>query len=288
MKNNAPVGIFDSGLGGLTVAKCVLEKLPQESIIYIGDQIHVPYGEKTPDQIRRYALGISEYFIKNDCKIIIMACNMSSAYALNAARNTFPKIPIVGTIEAGARAVLRTGLKKIGILATRGTVESLAYTKTITALDKDIVVIEQPCPKFVPLVESGECDTYEAEKTAEEYVRPLIEAGCDSLVFGCTHYPFLLNAIRKSAGNDVVIIDPAEETAIEASEILINAGIQNPPYAEPAHTYYTSAEPVKFAELGGSLLGRNICSVNEITWGLDLREIECEEKTTEQIMKLGR
>ncbi|MHB1459409.1 MAG: glutamate racemase, partial [Armatimonadota bacterium] len=186
---DAPIGIFDSGVGGLTVVKQVIEKMPHEGIIYIGDEAHVPYGEKTSDEIRNYALGITDYLISKGAKLVIMACNMSSANALNAARKAFPATPIIGTIDAGSRTAVNASGKRIGVLATKGTVASGAYTATIQAISKSVEVHEQSCPKFVPLVESDMCGSSDADDAAREYVGPLIKAGCDTIILGCTHYP---------------------------------------------------------------------------------------------------
>lgn len=277
MKFDSPIGFFDSGIGGLSVVKRVLEKLPHESTAYLGDQFHVPYGERSAAEIRSFALGITEFLIRQDSKMVIMACNMSSAVALQVAQERFPATPIIGVIEAGARAALRAaGGGNIGILATTGTVKTLAYTGIITTLLPETRVYEQACPKFVPIVESGRSDTQDADEAAREYVKPLINAGCRVLVLGCTHYPFLMRAIRKAAGPDVVIVDPAEETALEAANILFDAGLLSPSHAEPVHSYFTTGSPEQFAALGGQFLGRPIDEVRKLTWEMTLREAESE------------
>lgn len=281
-----PIGIFDSGLGGLTVAKRVLEKLPRESIAYVGDQMHVPYGERPLDEIRSFALGITEFLIGRNAKLAIMACNMSSATALGAASELFPETPIIGVIEAGARAAVRTASgRAIGVLATRGTVSTGAYTRILRALLPEMQVFEQACPRFVPLVEAGECDSPEADAAAREYVQPLLDAACRTIILGCTHYPFLERAIRKVAGPDIAIIDPAEETAVEAANILFDSGMLNPPHAEPLHAYFTTGLPDQLSLLGSRLLGRPIAEVQRISWGLELRAIEWQEKTVGQTIK---
>jgi len=287
---NSPIGIFDSGLGGLTVAKRVLEELPHESVAYLGDQIHVPYGERPPREIRSFALGITDFLIRQNAKLVIMACNMSSATALSSAHEMFPGTPMVGVIETGVRAAVRAGgvsRGPIGVLATAGTVGTRAYTETILRLLPEAVVIEQACPRLVPLVEAGLCDSPEAEEATREYVQPLLSAGCRTLILGCTHYPFVMESIRGIAGPDAIIIDPAEETAMEAANILFDAGRLSPPHAEPAHVYFTTDRPEQFAELGGRFLGRTISGVRKITWGLELRAIEWQEKTGVRTMKSG-
>jgi len=277
---NSPIGIFDSGLGGLSVARRILERLPQESIAYVADQAHVPYGERSPDEICGFALGISDFLIGRGAKLVIMACNMSSATAIVPAADLFPGIPVIGMIEAAARAAHRTApLGAIGVLATKGTVSTGAYTRSLARVLPDTEVFEQPCPRFVPIVEQGMSDSPEADAAAREYVTPLLESGCRTIILGCTHYPFLIGAIREIAGPDIAIIDPAEETAIEAANILLDAGLLNPPHAEPVHAYFTTGAPGQLAELGSRFLGTPISSVSQISWGLELRAIEWQDKT---------
>lgn len=286
MKVDSPIGIFDSGLGGLSVVKRVLERLPHESTAYLGDQIHVPYGERSSAEIRTFALGITDFFLRQNAKMVIMACNMSSAVALDTALDHYPGIPVIGVIEAGARAALSAALGgAIGVLATRGTVNSGAYTNILMKLLPEIEVYEQACPKFVPIVESGNCETAEADAVAREYVEPLLASGCRALILGCTHYPFLISAIRKAAGPDIAIIDPAEETAVDAANILFDAGLLNPPHNEPVHAYFTTGSPEQFAELGGQFMGKPISGVQRLTWGRELREIEWQEKTVGRTIK---
>ena len=283
---NKPIGIFDSGLGGLTVMKKVIERLPHESIAYVGDQFHVPYGERTPDEIRSFALGITGFLIERNAKLVIMACNMSSATALDAAHNLYPGVPTIGVIEAGVRAAIRVASgRPIGVLATTGTVSTRAYSNTLLRLMPEAEVIEQPCPEFVPLIEAGKWNSDEAREAVGQYVRPLISDGCNVLILGCTHYPFLTRFIKQEAGPGVTIIDPAEETAIEAANILFDARLLNPPTAEPAHSYFTTGDSEQFAGLGSPLLGSRIAGVRRITWGLELREITCQEKTAAQTIK---
>ena len=286
MSSIAPIGIFDSGLGGLTVAKQVMQRLPYECIAYFADQIHVPYGERSPAEIRGFALGITNFLVQIGAKLVIMACNMSSATALEEARQLFPTVPIIGVIEAGARAAVRVVQNgPIGVLATTGTVSTRAYTRTLKKLLPDVEVLEQPCPKFVPLVEAGMHDSAEAEEVAREYTQPLITAGCKTIILGCTHYPFLINAIRRAVGTDVSIIDPAEETAVEAESILFDRGIASLSNEKTEHVYYTTGSPEQFAEHGSRFLQRTIAGVRRVSWGLDLGVVEWQEKMVEQTTK---
>ncbi len=285
---NSPIGIFDSGLGGLTVAKQILRKLPQESIVYVGDIANIPYGEKTPHEIRRLALGISDFLIRKQAKMIIMACNVSSATSLLASKAYFPDTPIIGVIEAGARAAAKvSSCGPIGVLATTGTVKSGAYAEALGRLCPESPVFEQACPKFVPIVEAGMWDSPEAVTAVREYVEPLLAKGCRIFILGCTHYPFLASTILKVTGPDVTLIDPSEETAEEAANILRETGIQCPPHAQPSHVYCASASTEKFAELGSRFLGSKLCEIQKITWGSDLGEIECQEKMVGQMTNSG-
>lgn len=271
MIDSAPIGIFDSGLGGLTVAKKVLTTFPNESIAYLGDEENIPYGEKSPEEICKFAVGICAFLIQRGAKIIVMACNMSSATALSAAKSIFPKIPIIGMIEAGARAATRCSVEKpIGILATTGTVKTKAYTRTIQRLAPEATVVEQACPKFVPLVESGMWNSDEAVEAATEYTESLLAAGCGSIVLGCTHYPYLRDVIQDIVGPDIKIIDPAEETTAEIGNILSEGGMLNGEDVDTRHAFYTSKGGIGFADLGGRFLGQDIGSVQQLKWGVDL------------------
>jgi glutamate racemase len=266
------------------VAKRILELLPRESIAYVADQIHVPYGERSPEEIRSFALGISDFLIGKGAKLVIMACNMSSATALDAARELHPDTPIIGVIEAGTRAALRASAGPIGVLATTGTVSTRAYTRALAEMQ----VFEQACPRFVPIVEQGMCESRDAESAAREYVTPLLRSGCRAIILGCTHFPYLARAIRKAAGSEIAIIDPAEETAREAANILLDSGMLNPPHAEPVHAYFTTGKPDQFADLGTGFMGTPISSVSQISWGLELRALEWQEKTVERTINSAR
>ena len=237
----------------------VLRKLPNERIVYFADSAHVPYGERPLEQIREFALGICDFLIGQGAKAIVMACNMSSAVALDAARKHFPNTPILGVIEPGARAAVATSAgRPIGVLATTtGTVKSEAYVRTIARFDPDRLVFQQACPKFVPLVESGQAASEEAEAAACTYVEPLVSAGCETLILGCTHYPFLRAPIECAAGPGVAIIDPAEETARALENTLCENGLASDRLDRP-HEFFASGETDGFAQLGSAFLGRPI------------------------------
>ncbi|MDR1453925.1 MAG: glutamate racemase [Candidatus Margulisbacteria bacterium] len=218
--NEYPIGIFDSGIGGLTVLRELQKQLPQESVIYYADLAHMPYGAKTPAEIIAINEEILAYFVERGVKLVVVACNTSSAIALERCKDKFA-LPIVGVIGPGANtAFALTKNKKIGVLATEATVKSRAYQNILTSLNPTVRVYEQACPRFVPLIERGEFDSPELRVAAAEYLRPLLAAGIDTLIYGCTHYPLIDRTIRACAGNKIKYVDPAAGTAALVKEIL--------------------------------------------------------------------
>jgi glutamate racemase len=258
---NAPIGVFDSGVGGLSVARQFLRILPNEELLYFADTAHVPYGGRPLDEVRGFALPICDFLVANGAKMVVMACNISSAVALDAARLQHPDIPIIGVIAPGVQAALRQGARRIGVLATQGTVSSGAYTATAHRLDPTVNVVENACPRFVPLVEDGLSESADAIDAARTYLEPLSRASCDTIILGCTHYPFLINALTREAGDlfpadhQPRFVDPAGETVREAGVILADRAIAAPPSATPHHRYCTSGERAKFARQGPIFLG---------------------------------
>jgi len=261
------IGIFDSGLGGLTVARAVIKRLPNDRVMYFADTAHVPYGERPLDEVRSFALGITRFLVDRGAAAIVMACNMSSAVALQPARDIFPDIPIIGVIGPGARAAAeRVSDGAIAVLATSGTVRSGAYSRAIHTFEPSVEVIEQPCPAFVPLVEAGLADTEEAEVAVRDAVEPVLARGAKTIVLGCTHYPFLRGAIEKVAPS-AVIIDPAEETAGDLAKLIEDV----PDYGVDAdHRFFASGSVDALISIGGDFLGMPIHEVEVVEWGKDL------------------
>lgn len=252
------------------MAAQVLRRLPNERIVYFADNAHVPYGERPLEEIQEFALGITGFLQGSGAKAVVMACNMSSAVALDAARERYPEVPIIGVIEPGAGAAVQvSGGRPIGVLATTGTVKSEAYVRAVARLDPAARVVQQACPRFVPLVESGSADSEEAEAAACTCVAPLLREGCATIILGCTHYPFLRKAIEAAAGPGVAIVDPAEETVRVLENILTerNAGSDGP---DAPHAFYASGETADFAALGSAFLGRPIEAVETAEWGVHL------------------
>jgi len=270
------IGIFDSGLGGLTVARAVINRLPCDRIMYFADTAHVPYGERPLDEVKGFALGITRFLVERGASAVVMACNMSSAIALQPARDIFPDIPIIGVIGPGSRAAAeRVFDGPIGVLATSGTVRSGAYSRAIHTFEPNAEVIEQACPAFVPLVEAGLVDTEEAEAAVRDAVEPVLARGAKTLVLGCTHYPFLREVIERVAPS-AVIIDPAEETAgdlVKLLEDVPDCGI------EAEHRFFASGAVEGLIRIGGEFLGMPIYDVETVEWGRDLHQPYSEINT---------
>ena len=258
------IGIFDSGVGGLTVLREIIRALPQEDTLYFGDTARVPYGTKSPETVIRYARQITSFLVQRDIKLLVVACNTASAVSLEALKEEFP-LPIVGVIEPGARraaAVTRTG--KVGVIGTEATVRSSAYTKAIKRINPEIEVVTRPCPLFVPLVESGWVDNEVARLTARTYLQGLREEGVDTLVLGCTHYPLLKGTIAEVMGPDVRLVDSAEETARTVTEILRSAGLLRPAAERGNHHYFVSDVPAGFVRVGERFLGSRLEDVYQV------------------------
>lgn len=258
-----PIGIFDSGLGGLTVAKAIRKELPREKLVYFGDTARIPYGTKSPETIIRYARQIIRYFQKvQKVKAVVVACNTSSAWALETVRREFP-LPILGVIEPGAyAAVSATRNGRIGVIGTEGTVASGAYVKSIHQIFPQAQVYSKACPLFVPLVEEGKISGPVTEAVAREYLKPLLKAKIDTLVLGCTHYPLLKKTLAKVAGKKVRIVDSAEETARSLHRNLEIHGVGM--NGSGGERYYVSDLSRKFKEHAQRFLGRHIPKVEKI------------------------
>jgi glutamate racemase len=263
----APVGVFDSGIGGLTVAHEVIKQLPHESVIYFGDTARVPYGPKSPDTVRRYSREIAEFLQGEGVKSIVIACNTATAHALDALRDELD-MPVIGVVEPGARAaVSATRRGHIGVIGTVGTIKSGAYERAIRALHADVRVTARACPLFVPLVEEGWTDHAATRLVAEEYLAPLIEADIDTLVLGCTHYPLLKPLLASVLGSDVRLIDSAEETAAETARTLAAEHLTAPENADPSYRFVASDGPLQFLQLGQRFLGDTMEGVEIRTLG---------------------
>lgn len=265
--NAAPLGVFDSGIGGLTVAHALFERLPQESVIYFGDTARVPYGPKSPDTVRRYSAEILSYLLHRGVKAVVVACNTSTALALESLREHSP-VPVLGVIEPGARgAVAASRSGAIGVIGTAGTIASGAYERAIRALRPDARVVSQACPLFVPLVEEGWFDHPATDLVAREYLRPLAAAGIDVLVLGCTHYPLLKPLLGRVLGAAVRLIDSAEETAAAVQRELDTRGLEADGSRPPTHTFVVSDDEPHFRSIGARFLGERLQQVEVVPLG---------------------
>lgn len=258
-----PIGVFDSGIGGLTVVKEIMRILPQENIIYFGDTARVPYGNKSPETITKFAMQNARFLISKGVKAIVIACNTASAFSIREIQENF-NIPVLGVINAGATAAVNsTSNGKIGIIGTEGTIGSRAYEKVMKRLNSDVEIYGYPCPLFVPIVEEGWADTKVSHLIAEEYLKGFKEAEIDTLVMGCTHYPLLKNVVASIMGSNVTLINPAKETAIELKEILQLNHIGNN-NGSAVYEYYVSDNPDKFSRVGSNFLTKEINNINKI------------------------
>lgn len=262
---NRPIGIFDSGIGGLTVAKSLIDKLPGESFIYFGDTAHVPYGSKSREELFKYARDIIAFLLAKDVKAIIVACNTHSSITLPSLEQDCP-VPILGVVKPGARLAVRVSHKQcIGIIATQATVNSRAYSKNIAEMSPDARVFESACPLFVPMVESGKLNGEEVDRAIREYLDPLMDEGIDAVVLGCTHYPFLAPAISNFTGSDIQMVDPAQETIEELKRILSKNDILYNGSNTPKREFYVSGNDESFYKVGSLLLGDIIEKVKKVT-----------------------
>lgn len=254
------IGVFDSGVGGLTVFREIARVLPREALIYLGDSARVPYGTKSPATVVRYSLEAAQHLMSRNVKMLVVACNTATAAALPILRQQL-SIPVIGVVEPGARAAVERTSGVVGVIATEGTVRSKAYTNAIRALDPDIEVIESAAPLFVPLAEEGWANTHVAREVAEIYLEPLIDAGIDTLVLGCTHYPILRGTIESVVGDVVHIVDSAETTAMVVREALgRSAGV-----ARPEHHFLVTDAEERFRRIAGEFLEQEIMNLELVS-----------------------
>lgn len=264
MDKNAPIGIFDSGLGGLTVARAVMDVLPQENVLYVGDTLNTPYGDKPLSQVRKYALDIMDSLIERGVKMLVIACNTASAAVLADARERYTKklgIPVVEVIHPASSTALEvTRNKKIGIIGTRATVTSGAYQDTLSIVP-GVQVYAQACPKFVPLVEAGVTTGKDVFDACHEYLTPLKDAGVDTLVLGCTHYPMLAGAISYEMGESVALVACSDATARRAYSVLREQDLLNESTDPGALCIEATGQSDLFMDLAKRIMGHDRAEV---------------------------
>jgi len=265
--NDAPIGIFDSGVGGLTVARAVIDQLPNESIIYVGDTANSPYGPKSIPEVRELALSVMDRLVDEGVKILVIACNSASAAVLRDARERYTVgrgIPVVEVIQpAVRRAVAATRNSKVGVIGTNATITSGAYDDAFAAA-VDLQITSAVCPRFVEFVENGVTSGPELLELAEEYLRPVRDAGIDTLVLGCTHYPLLTGAISYVMGSEVTLVSSAEETAKDVYRTLVEHDLLRTKLEKPSLTFKSTGNATDFEKLAHRFLGPEVTKVEEI------------------------
>ncbi|HVO91752.1 MAG TPA: glutamate racemase [Terriglobales bacterium] len=257
------IGVFDSGIGGLTVLHEIMEALPCENTLYLGDTARAPYGTKSVETVLRYSFENCEFLIQKDVKLVVVACNTSTAVALSQLAQQLP-VPVIGVIEPGVRAAVKiTKNKRVGVIGTEATIQSGAYTRALKVVDPEIEVYSRACPLFVPLVEEGWTDNDVVEMTVKAYLGSLKQSGIDTLILGCTHYPLLKKAIRKYLGSGVRLVDSAEETAREVEARLKKASIARKT-GRGTHGFFVTDAPDRFVKVGRRFLGEKVESAVRI------------------------
>ena len=262
-----PIGMFDSGFGGLSVARALIDLNPAEDLVYVGDTGRYPYGPRPLDEVRAFALQITRMQVdEHGVKLVVVACNNASAAALDLLRFEFD-VPIVGVIDPGVRSLLRaTRNQQVGVIATVGTVKSGAYQRAVRSSRVPVELTCAACPGFVEFVERGELETEEVHVLAERLLAPVKQAGVDSLLLGCTHYPFLARTIADVMGREVVLVSSADETAFEVRALLDETGLGRRSTGKGSHRFVSSGDVGWFRELGGRLLGPELDEVEGWQW----------------------
>ncbi|WBU38174.1 glutamate racemase [Homoserinibacter sp. YIM 151385] len=268
---DAPIGVFDSGVGGLTVARAVIDQLPRESILYVGDTVHSPYGPKPIAEVRAYALAVMDDLVAQGVKTLVIACNTASAAMLRDARERFTQgygIPVVEVIQPAVRAAVRqTRNGRVGVIATEGTVQSRAYEDAFAAASH-LELFTSACPRFVEFVEAGVTSGDELFAIAEEYLAPLRDARIDTLVLGCTHYPLMSAAIQYVVGDEVRLVSSADETAADVYRTLVSHGLERRSPEPPSYTFEsTGGDEAAFRRLAARFLGPEVTRVEHLATG---------------------
>jgi len=259
-----PIGVFDSGIGGLTVAKSLFELLPNENIIYLGDSARLPYGSKSKETVILYSIECLKFLLSKKVKLVVVACNTASSVAVPFLQK-ITKIPVTGVISPGAKAaVQKTRNNKIGVIGTTGTIKSKSYNRQINKFSKFSEIHSQPCSLFVQLAEDGWTENLIAYLTAKEYLKNLKETGVDTLILGCTHYPILKRTISKIMGKEIKLIDSGEETAKEVKNFLEKNNLLNTRKKQGEHKFYVTDFPNNFKKISERFLGRKIKNVKKI------------------------
>jgi glutamate racemase len=263
VNKDSAIGVFDSGIGGLTVLHKIIEALPRENTVYLGDTARAPYGTKSVETVLRYSFENSDFLVEKGVKLLVVACNTSTAIALAPVRERLA-IPVIGVIEPGVRrAIQSTKTKKVGVIGTDATIQSGAYTRALKNADPAVEVYSRACPLLVPLVEEGWTDNAVVELTVKNYLGSLKQSGIDTLILGCTHYPLLKKAIRKFMGQGVVLVDSAAEVAMEVAALLKHRSLARK-NGKGIHGFFVTDAPERFIKVGQRFLGEKVESAVRI------------------------
>ncbi|MGH2751119.1 MAG: glutamate racemase [Actinomycetota bacterium] len=266
MPDRRPIGMFDSGVGGLTVARAVIDLLPHEDLVYFGDVERCPYGPRPSDEVRRFALEIMDVLVAQDVKLLVVACNSAASVALDAAKERYD-VPIISVIEPGVHAaVAATRNRRIGLIGTQATVTSRAYDRAVADTRANVTLVSQACPRFVEFVERGETTSDAVVALARDYLAPLKDQEVDTLILGCTHYPLLSGVIQYVMGESVVLVSSAEATATDVFAALRNADLVNEQPKLGVHRFISSSAEGPFSELGIRFLGPEFGAVEHHPW----------------------
>jgi glutamate racemase len=264
--SNNPIGVFDSGIGGLTVVRALMERLPFEDIHYFGDTARVPYGVKSVETIAHYTTQIAEFLLEKRVKLLIIACNTMAAVSAQVVRDLSP-VPVLDVIDAGALSALAaTNTRRIGVIGTPTTINSNAYGRAIHQVEPDARIVSQACPLFVPLVEEGWLDHPVTRMTAQEYLKPVLAEKVDTLVLGCTHYPLLKPLLSEVAGPGVVLVDSAEAMAERTAALLTDLELHTSSRAPAEYHFWVTDVPLRFQTMGERFLGRSLNNVHVVKW----------------------
>lgn len=263
---NRSIGVFDSGIGGLTVVRALMERLPFENITYFGDTARVPYGVKSVETISHFTTQIAGFLLEKDVKLLIIACNTMAAVAAQLVKD-LSAVPVLDVIDAGALgAVASSQSRRIGVIGTPTTINSNAYARAIHEYEPDMRIYSQACPLFVPLVEEGWLEHEVTRLTAQEYLRPVLAQDIDTMVLGCTHYPLLKPLLQEVAGTDVTLVDSAEAMAEQTAALLAERQLANPGRGMPTYQFHVTDVPLRFQTIGERFLGRSLANVHVVKW----------------------
>lgn len=267
MSSQNPIGVFDSGLGGLTVVKAIRNVLPNESIIYFGDTARVPYGNKSPELIKEYSLQITEFLLEHNTKIIVVACNTATALAIDILQEKLD-IPIIGVVKPGVDSALKfTQNNRVGVIGTISTISSGVYETELKSDNNSLKVTSTPCPLFVPLAEEGWLNESVTKQIAEKYLEPINKANVDTLILGCTHYPLLKEVIQEVVSTEIKLVDSAQAMAYETKKSLMNYGLLSEQNNKGALKLFVSDLPARFETIASRFLGEKISNVEKIQLG---------------------